>query len=124
MLKCLTSQGPPSSIRTGVDCIVPSRPVRGSWQSLRRALPGPWTVANTGCDFRGEIEGAINDDVFGIGEERSLSYLTVNGWVVMGTIRSWVLLDHARPSSSILEHSQSYPITLLMLVIGCCDELI
>ena len=32
----------------GVDCIVPSHPVRGSWQSPRRALLGPWTVANTG----------------------------------------------------------------------------
>ena len=31
--------------------------------------------------------------------------------------RSWVLLDHARPSSSILEHPESCPITLLILVI-------
>ena len=35
-----------------MDCIVPSCPVRGSWQSPRRALPGPWTVENTAQDGR------------------------------------------------------------------------
>ena len=38
--------------------------------------------------------------------------------------RSWVLLDHALPSSSILEHLGSWLITLQTLVIGWCDELI
>ena len=34
-----------SKTRTGY--FAPSRPVRGSWQSVRRALPGAWTVGNT-----------------------------------------------------------------------------
>jgi len=37
----------PEVSRTGVDRILPSRPVQGSWQSPRRALRGPRTVANT-----------------------------------------------------------------------------
>ncbi|RPB00316.1 hypothetical protein L873DRAFT_824508 [Choiromyces venosus 120613-1] len=38
----------PSVSRTGVDRILPPRPVQGSWQSPRRALRGPQTVENTG----------------------------------------------------------------------------
>jgi len=40
--------GRPEVSRTGVDRILPSRPVQGSWQSPRRALRGPRTVENTG----------------------------------------------------------------------------
>jgi len=40
--------GRPEVSRTGVDRILPSRPVQGSWQLLRRALRGPLTVENTG----------------------------------------------------------------------------
>jgi len=39
--------GRPEVSRTGVDRILPSRPVQCSWQSPRRALRGPWTVENT-----------------------------------------------------------------------------
>ena len=39
--------GRPEVSRTGVDRILPSRPVQGSWQSPRRALRGPRTVENT-----------------------------------------------------------------------------
>jgi len=41
------NDGRPGSSRTRADYLVPSRLVRGSWQSPRRALPGPWTVENT-----------------------------------------------------------------------------
>jgi hypothetical protein len=43
----LHNDGRPEVSRTGVDRILPSRPVQGSWQSPRRALRGPRTVANT-----------------------------------------------------------------------------
>jgi len=39
--------GRPELSRTGVDRILPSRPVQGSWQSPRRALRGPRTDENT-----------------------------------------------------------------------------
>ena len=39
--------GRPAVSRTGVDRILPSRPVQGAWQSPRRALRGPRTVENT-----------------------------------------------------------------------------
>jgi len=44
----LHNDGRPEVSRTGVDRILPSRPVQGSWQSPRGALRGPRTVANTG----------------------------------------------------------------------------
>ena len=47
----LHNDGRPASSRTRTDCIVTSLLVRGSWQFPRRALPGPWTVANTGKQF-------------------------------------------------------------------------
>ena len=43
----LHNDGRPEVSRTGVDRILPSRPVQGSWQSPRRALRGPRTVENT-----------------------------------------------------------------------------
>ena len=46
-----------------MDCILPSRPVQGSWQSPRRALRGPRTVANTEpsleCSSRGGARSRI-----------------------------------------------------------------
>jgi len=41
----------PEVSRTGVDRILPSRPVQGSWQSPRRALRGPRTVENTASSY-------------------------------------------------------------------------
>jgi len=40
----------PEVSRTGVDRILPSRPVQGSWQSPRGAPQGPRTVENTGSN--------------------------------------------------------------------------
>ena len=45
----LHNDGRPEVSRTGVDRVLPSRPVQGSWQSPRRALRGPRTVENTAC---------------------------------------------------------------------------
>ena len=53
---------------------MPSRLVRGSWQSPRRALPGPWTVENT-CsredvepyriqNWRASSNGSISYDIY------------------------------------------------------------
>jgi len=46
----LHNDGRPEVSRTGVDRILPSRPVQGSWKSPRGALRGPRTVANTDRD--------------------------------------------------------------------------
>ena len=43
----LHNDGRPEVSRTGVDCILPSPPVQGSWKSPRRALRGPRTVEDT-----------------------------------------------------------------------------
>ena len=64
---CLTLQGPavlpkdgrPVASRTGADRVLPSRPVRGSWQSPRRAPRGPRTVENTRARSPREIVLAV-----------------------------------------------------------------
>ena len=48
-LLVLNNDGRPGSSRTRTADILPSRLVRGSWQSHRRALRRPRTAENTGC---------------------------------------------------------------------------
>ena len=55
-LLVLTNDGRPGSSRTRTDDILPSRLVRGSWQSRRRALRGPRTAENTGCMLQGWLQ--------------------------------------------------------------------
>ena len=52
----LHKDGRPDVSRTGVDRILPSRPVQSSWQSPRRALRGPQNVENTGISRKANWE--------------------------------------------------------------------
>ncbi|PUU79271.1 hypothetical protein B9Z19DRAFT_1125446 [Tuber borchii] len=68
----LHKDGRPEVSRTGVDRNLPSRPVRGSWQSPRRALRGPQTVENTGSEY--------SDLSCPGGSTRQVSLSDVNDW--------------------------------------------
>ncbi|PUU81786.1 hypothetical protein B9Z19DRAFT_1121691 [Tuber borchii] len=44
---CTVDYSSSNTTTTGTGHLSSSRPVQGSWQSVRRALSGPWTVGNT-----------------------------------------------------------------------------
>ena len=96
----LHKDGRPEVSRTGVDRILPSRPVRGSWRSPRRALRGPRILENTGFFFflksflypSTSLVNAILEGGLSVGIYCKIAFR--NGWVGWLTVRSLFFFHH------------------------------
>jgi len=93
--------------------------------SLNESSLVSWIVMGTIRSWSGFARSVVCSITSIIGVSRSDHDRAEHPWSDRFA-RLWVLLNHARPLSSItlLEHLGSWPITLLILVIEWCDELI